>query len=403
MLRGDFLVFAAGALSSGVGVWMLRLGQTLVLLQVPGASGWTLGLLAALQMAPVILLSPAIGALADRVPRVRLLLAGQILMTAVAAVEGARVLLGSYVAWQSLALAAALGLAATFDHPVRLSTVADILPPPQLSRGVGAVVVTTQLGRVIGPALCAALTAAFGLASVFVACVALFGVFTAVLVTPGVRGARRSGPRGGGLRRALRSIRDDRRLRAAFWFVGFGGVVGPNLTTLSALMVDDVFGGGPPEVSLAALALAVGAVGGALVTTLRRRVPSSGSLALATLACGATAGSSGLAPNYASYLAVLVLSGAAAIFMAAQGNALVQVVVPDDVRGMVSALFTTTLIIGVPLGSPLLGWGADVLGPRWSAGLAGVVVVGAACLVWGGTRDTATASEGPTRASGAWS
>ncbi|MCZ2828855.1 MFS transporter [Modestobacter sp. VKM Ac-2986] len=379
-----------GALTSSTGIWMLRLGQTLTLLQVPGVTGWSVGALAALQTAPLIVLAPVVGLLSDRVHRLRLLVVGQLSMAGVAVVEAWSSLTGRSSVTQSLVLAAVLGCAAALDHPVRTSAVADLVAVPDLPRAVGSVVLTTQLGRVLGPAACAALTAVRGTSAVFLACIGLFLAFAAVLLT-GVRQGRSPSRAGGGFRAARRALREDPTLLVVLWFVGCGGLVGPNLTTLATLTVGLELGGGALEVSAAALALAVGAVIGAGATSIGRRGPTLRSVGVATAACGVTAAASGAAPSHPVYLGALVLCGATALFMASQAGALVQVRVPEDVRGLVTALFSVALIAGVPVGAPLMGWGADVLGPRLTAGVSGLLVVcgalaGAAYLRWGPAR-----------------
>lgn len=368
--------YVLGTLGSGTGIWMLRLGQTLVLLQVPGAAGWTVGVLAALQTVPVVLLAPLLGAVADRVPRLAVLLAGQLVMAGVAVTEAVRVLAGTPVLAHSLVLAGVLGCAAALDQPVRTSAVADLVPAARLPRGVGAVVLTTQLGRVLGPAAGAGLIALRGTGALFSGCAALFAGFAALLATRAGRRAGRVVRRSGSSART--ALRGDPQLLLVLWFVGWGGLVGPNLTTLATLTVVDAFGGDAVAVSGGALALAVGAVGGALWTTAARRTPTARAVGAGAVACGLSAAVSGAAPTLPVYLGALVLCGATSVFMASQGSALVQVRVPDEVRGAVTGLFTVALVAGVPLGAPLMGWGSDVLGPRATAALAGGAVVLAA-------------------------
>ncbi|SCX40311.1 Predicted arabinose efflux permease, MFS family [Klenkia marina] len=376
LFRGWFLAYVVGALGSGTGIWMLRLGQTLALLQVPGVAGWSVGVLAALQTVPVVLLAPVLGGVADRVPRLAVLLAGQSVMAGVAVTEVVRAVAGTPVLAHSLVLAGVLGCAAALDQPVRTSAVADLVPVADLPRGVGAVVLTTQLGRVLGPAAGALLTAVRGTAALFAGCAALFLAFAAVLLPRARRrvgsGRPRTGPG------AWAALRADPALVLVLWFVGWGGLVGPNLTTLATLTVVGEFGGDALAVSGAALALAVGAVGGALWTTAGRRTPMPGTVGAGAVACGLAAAASGAAPTFPVYLGALVLCGATSVFMASQGSALVQVRVPDEVRGAVTGVFTVALVAGVPLGAPLMGLGADVLGPRVTAAVAGGLVVLAA-------------------------
>src|SRR5207245_1918072 len=72
----DFRVFWTGQLVSLIGTWMQSVAQSWLVLQLSG-SPLKLGLIGTLQFAPVLLFSVVAGAIADRLPKRRLILATQ--------------------------------------------------------------------------------------------------------------------------------------------------------------------------------------------------------------------------------------------------------------------------------------------------------------------------------------
>src|SRR5207244_12343651 len=72
----DFRVCWTGQLVSLIGTWMQSVAQSWLVLQLSG-SPLKLGLIGTLQFAPVLLFSVVAGAIADRLPKRRLILATQ--------------------------------------------------------------------------------------------------------------------------------------------------------------------------------------------------------------------------------------------------------------------------------------------------------------------------------------
>jgi MFS family permease len=56
----------------------------------------------------------------------------------------------------------------------------------------------------------------------------------------------------------------------------------------------------------------------------------------------------------------------AALTVIATANAYVQTSVDPQVRGRVMAFYMMVFMGGTPVGAPIIGWAAEVLGPRWS-------------------------------------
>ena len=114
----DFRVFWTGQLVSLVGTWMQSVAQSWLVLQLSD-SALKLGLIGTFQFAPVLLFSVVAGALADRLPKRRLILATQTALCLQALALTALVWTGHVRYWHVAVLALLLGCANVLDMPTR--------------------------------------------------------------------------------------------------------------------------------------------------------------------------------------------------------------------------------------------------------------------------------------------
>lgn len=84
------------------------------------------------------------------------------------------------------------------------------------------------------------------------------------------------------------------------------------------------------------------------------------------------------AHTLAAQAVVLIPLGAAGVTFAAGVNSTLQLHAPEALRGRIMALHTVVFIGSTPIGAPLVGWLAEVAGPR-----SGLVLGGAAALLAG--------------------
>jgi hypothetical protein len=232
----------------------------------------------------------------------------------------------------------------------------------------------------VGPLAAAFLLVGTSYAVVFA--VSAVGVLIFALILPGM-----SVPRdpalpvsSGGLREVFAYLRRHLRIVAVFALVGVGGLLGPNLTSLSGLTVYREFDGSPTAIAAASTALAVGAIIGSIwATRVKRR--SLASVTIVTVLVGVTSAVSALMPTLLTYLLALAVAGGVALAMVSQATALVQALVDDDVRGRVTGLYFIVLVGGAPIGAPIIGALGDALGIRPAVVLAGAFVVVAAGVI----------------------
>jgi MFS family permease len=163
--------------------------------------------------------------------------------------------------------------------------------------------------------------------------------------------------------------------------VFFVATFGMNFQVTNALMSREVFHTGAAAFGLASTVFAVGALGGALLAARRAR-PTTALLFVTSFAFSVLEVATGLMPYFWSFLLMLVPTGLALLTFTTAANSAVQLGTTADMRGRVMGLYMLVFLGGAPLGSPLVGWAAEVFGPRMSL-IAGGVISGVATVVIG--------------------
>jgi MFS family permease len=378
-----YRLWAVAALVSNTGTWMQRVTQDwLVLTDLTVDSALALGVVTGLQFAPMLLLAPWSGLIADRFDRRRVLLVTQAVQGALALVLGVLVVTGAVELWHVLLLAAGLGVATALDAPARQTFVSALVPPEDLPNAVSLNSATFHTGRLLGPAAAGLLIAGVGTGWVFLVNAATFAATLLALVALRRRDHERLRSTGG-LRAGLAYVRSRPDLVMVLALVAVVGTLGLNMQLTSAVMARVEFGRGPEDFGFLGSLAAVGAVTGALVAARRER-PRLRTVVLAALAFGVASTGSALMPTFPLYAVSLVPVGLTALTLMTTANAAVQASTPPELRGRVMALYLAIFLGGTPLGSPFVGWVGEVAGPRWTIGVGAIaaLVAGVTALAW---------------------
>ncbi|BDZ59404.1 MFS transporter [Barrientosiimonas endolithica] len=159
----NYRIYFTGALLSNVGTWMGRVAQDwLVLVELTDHDSTALGIVTALQFAPVVLLAPVAGTLADRFRKRRVLAITQTGLAVTAALLALLTLTGVVQLWQVYLLAALQGFFTAADNPARQAFVSEMVPPERLGNAVGLNSASFNAARLIGPAVAGLLIAWVG-------------------------------------------------------------------------------------------------------------------------------------------------------------------------------------------------------------------------------------------------
>ncbi|MBA3339845.1 MAG: MFS transporter, partial [Geodermatophilaceae bacterium] len=269
----NFRLYAGANLVNNTGTWMQRIAQDWLVLQL-SHSGVALGIVTALQFAPILVLSLYGGMLADRYDKRKLMMITQATMGIAALILGVLVLTDQVQLWHVFAIAGMLGVAAAMDMPIRQSFVSEIVGMDNLTNAVGLNSTIFNIARLIGPAVAGLMIAAAGddTGPVFLLNAGSYLVTILALRLMRVDELNPSPvvPRGRGqLRAALSYVNDHPDIKAAMLLVFVVGTFGLNFSITMALMVTDVFDRGAEAFGLLSTAFAVGSVTGALLSTRR--------------------------------------------------------------------------------------------------------------------------------------
>jgi MFS family permease len=377
----EYRLFWSGMLVSNIGTWMQRVAQDwLVLVTLDGGPA-ALGITTGLQFLPFLLVAPFGGLLADRLPKRQLLMFTNGFLGITAVTLGGLVVTDLAQIWHVYVLAFLLGVGTALDHPARNTFAAELVEPDDLANAVALNSASFNAARLIGPGVAGLLIAAFDTGPVFLLNAVTFAapIVMLLIIGPNVIKEPRAGPRGE--RRLVDGVRYVRRrpdLVMVMAIMFFVGTFGMNFQMTMALMATGAFDKGPSEYGILGSIMAIGSLTGSLLAA-RRAAPRRRVIVGVTLVFALMEVLAALSPAYWIFALALIPLGMAALTIIATANAYMQTSVDPQVRGRVMALYLMVFMGGTPVGAPIIGWVADVLGPRWSL-LGGGLMTGAGTL-----------------------
>ncbi|MDB4894411.1 MAG: hypothetical protein JWN15_673 [Firmicutes bacterium] len=381
----DFRLFWSGQLISLIGTWMQSVGQSWLIIELTN-SPLKLGLISALQFTPVLLLSLFAGALADRLPKRKLLIITQTVLMLLAFILAALKYTGHVQYWHVALLATALGIVQALDVPLRQAYLAEMVGKEDLVNAIALNSAIFNGARILGPAVAGILVARFGVALAFfmngISFIAVIGALVAIR-SEGLPRPRRD-------RTMLQDIREGvtyavqtptvllllSLLLIVSLFVINYNVLVPVLAKDGLHMEAQGFG-------LLMSALGAGALAGSVAMAFmgRRQPPQSLVIGAALVLCVATLAVAGAHQFYGA-VALLFIIGCAQILFTANCNTAIQMTTPDELRGRVMSLYALVFAGVVPAGAFFTGWVTEAFGP-WMGYFAdgGLGLVGALLLL----------------------
>jgi MFS family permease len=394
----NFRLFAAGQLVSVAGTWMMVVAQDWLVLSLTGDSGTALGVVTALQFAPLLLLTLYAGGLADRYDKRRLLMAANLASGVLSLLLGALVLTGGVRLWHVGLFALGLGIVNAVEVPARMSFVSELVGADLLPNASALSAAYFNTARVVGPALAGLLIGWAGTASVMllnaVSYLATVGALRLMRSAELHRDAQRP-PRAPVLD-GVRHMVSRRDLLLPMVLVAVVGMLGFNFQLTLPLLAKTVFHADAADFGLLTTAFAAGSLLAAFVTTGRRGRPRAGLVTGSAIGFGVLEISAGLAPTYTVAAVLLAGTGFASLYFAQAANHRIQLGTDPAFRGRVMALYTLVFQGTTPLGALLVGTLSERFGARSGLLAGGAVTLLAACavlLVSGRDRGTAARAE----------
>jgi MFS family permease len=373
----NYRLYWSGQVVSATGTWMQMVSLPWLVLAL-GGSPLQLGMVAALQFAPAMVLAPFGGVLADRVDKRRALIGTQLAAMLQAGTLFALAISGVIQIPHVFALALMLGLINAVDMPIRQSLAADLVPRQILPNAIALNSMAFNSARVVGPAVAGVIiavgAAAFGSQVVGVGInlgintLTYLAVLIALLrMNPAeIRRSERPEHELSVLHSLVEGLSYARRTPYVFWsLVLLGGVAafGFNFQILLPLFAQTVLELTASGYGALFAALGIGSLAGSLTLAFMRRrralrLMIGGGLVFAVLEIG-------LGLTRTAWIAYPIVAGAGyfSMLMVNTINATVQANVTDQLRGRVMALYVTVFAGSAPAGGLIAGamaeaWGA---------------------------------------------
>jgi MFS family permease len=381
----NYRVWALGAIVSNVGTWMQRVAQDwLVLTELTPHNATAVGVVMALQFGPQLPLLPLTGYAADHVDRRKLLFATQAAMAMLALGLGLLTVTGLVRLWQVYVFAFLQGCVTAFDGPARHTFVSELVGEEDLPNAVALNSTSFNAARLIGPAIAGVLIAGVGTGWAFLVNAASFIAVLSSLSLVRVHELHRKQVRGsrGSLVDGFRYVRQRPELIAVLLMLFVIGTFGVNFPIFISTMSVTVFHAGAGQYGLLTSAMAVGSVAGALLSAHRAK-PRMSVLIIASALFGCGCALAAVMPGYRLFGLSLVVSGLALQTFTTSTTGLLQISTESVMRGRVMAMMLAIALGGTPIGAPIVGWVADVAGPRWALGVGAASGFAAALIgIW---------------------
>jgi len=405
----NYRIYLTGQSLANTGTWMQSIAQDWLIFDLTRSST-AVGITMALQFLPMLLLGLHAGAVADRVPKRRILLTTQTLNAAATATLAAITVAGVAKAADVYAFALVSGVIFAFDVPARQAFVTEVVPADRLRAAISLTAAVFQATRLIGPAIASLLIVSVGTGWVFAvnaACyigptIGLLMLRSADLQPAGLRPAPAARARGTVREAALRilqfctpprkllagqgqnwSIRYLRGRPEVLWtifLVGMLGTFGLNFPVVLTAMAKSAFGGDASTYGLFNIVLGLGSAAGAVLAAVGSR-PRTRTIVGAAAVFGILQAAAALAPGIAVFLTLLAAMGFVNLVCQAMANSSVQLAVEPELRGRVMGLYMLVFIGGTPVGAPIVGAVTSHYGARAGMLLCGLVPAAAAVVV----------------------
>jgi MFS family permease len=157
----NYRLFFAGQLVSLIGTWMQNIAQSWLVYRLTGSS-FLLGSIGFASQIPVFLLAFVGGSVADRYNRHRIIVGAQVASMLLALILSVLTLTHTVRIWHIFVLSALLGVVNAFDMPARQAFVVELVEKEDLMNAIALNSSTFNGARILGPSVAGILIAGIG-------------------------------------------------------------------------------------------------------------------------------------------------------------------------------------------------------------------------------------------------
>jgi MFS family permease len=384
--HADYRYLWSGTLMMSAGQWVQQVTLGWLLYDLTGNS-LLLGALNGLRALPFLITGPLAGVAADRMNRRSLLLKTQWVLIITALLMGALVASPYLHVWHIFLFTLVTGIAWTITEPVRMSMIPSVVPKEDMVNAIALNSGGFNLMKVVGPALGGALIAVFGAAdNFFIQALAYLGVLFMIYlmhIPPQRLDAKRSSALAN-LKEGFLYVWSTPAVLALMALAYVPRVFAVPYQTLMPVFQKDVLRVGPEGLGMLMAAPGLGAVIAVLTMAwLGNRLKRHGMLLVISICfLGLFLIVFSQLKSLPLALMVLVIAGMFQMFFLASTATMIQLLVPDELRGRVMSLYMLDRGF-MPAGALFAGTTAHFVGaPMTVAAMGGIVIVLTLLVAW---------------------
>ncbi len=389
----DFILFLVGQFISVTGTWMQNTAQPYLAYRISGRP-LDLGIISFAATLPTLILALPAGVLVERWDKRKTVIILQAVMAVQAFGLAALTFTGHVQIWHISVLALMFGAASAVEITARQAMLIELAGREALPSAIALQTTAFNVGRVIGPTLAAWLMTSTGTeASVFAAngISFLFVIAGLIIAQTRYKVPCESETRRGMLpefREGLAYIQKNSLVASIVWMVALVGFFAfPLLQQIPALARDVLKTASDTEAIVAArtgnlyIAQGIGAMVAAFLAAYMNSSRNKGLMvALGQIALLIPLTMLGYMPHLNASLILLGLIGWGTVTHLVAMNTLIQIMVPDSLRGRVFSVYLWAQQGVAPFGSLLIGW----LAQSWGVPLAALIGGGISLVTIGG-------------------
>ena len=379
----NYRLYWFGQLASVLAQNMEGVAQSWLVLEISN-SPLLLGLTGLTFAAPTILLALLGGVIADRADRRRIMILSQS-ASALNFFIIATLVMNQWIAlWHVMALAFISGCVRAFDRPSRMALLPQMVPREDIPNAVAVGGTIWQLNRLVGPAVAGMAIYLMGIGPTyyfcFVASISAVGLWLPIRIEH-----RSTAPAAAGLvQHMIDGLRFIRANEIYYTFIGmtfFNSVFGMSYLILMPVFARNVLDVGSQGFGFLQSTGGAGALCGVLAAAYFSHVRGKGLQAIGgAVTFGLLIMFFAFSKSYPLSLALAFFLGLSSQLYMTTINTILQVNLPDQLRGRVMGIFGLTWDL-MPVGGMIAGTIAEFAGAPAAVGFGGLMVAGMAAAV----------------------
>lgn len=369
----NFRIYFLAQIISSSGSFMQVIAQQWLILHLTN-SGIELGIVAALQFLPILILGPFAGSIIDRFSKRRLIAVCQILLAISAISLGIIVIQNMIEIWMIYVFAFIFGLITTVNLPSEQSFILEIVKKEELKNAVALDNIQINIARIAGPAIGAAVIIAIGIGACFIFNGLTYLIMVGSLAVMNKSEIKKTQLQEGKITDGIEYIATNRELKYILLIIALIGTITYEFTVSLPLIAKFTLNGDAGTYALLTSAMGIGAIIGGIFSARAKSHEIEKFVKSIFLLGFAIIGTS-IAPTLELMIFGMGIIGFCSINFLTIARVCVQIRTKTQMMGRVMVFWSVAFLGSTAVGGPLIGFIGETFDPRLSLAVGGIAAI----------------------------